>query len=157
MRTDRPPTLKLAPVTSGMAQLTDGLIHLHQWLEDQAEDSNEATEALRDRMELLGGYGAISPDWQCFTVEPLDRDGCHTIAIRAAVEGDWQVRRAFTMVDDGPLEDADWQELDPAVIGDTVDAVLYLASQGRLKLRLVEWEAAGPEDGETFAVAVDPS
>ena len=74
-----------------------------------------------------------------------------------AVEWDWQVLRAFAMVDDGPLEDADWQETDPAVIGDTVDAVLHLASQGRLKLRLIEWEAAGPEDGETFAVAVDPS
>ena len=26
-----------------------------------------------------------------------------------------------------------------------------------LKLRLIEWDAAGPEDGETFAVAVDPT
>lgn len=70
-------------------------------------------------------------------MESLDRDGCHTIAICTATGGDWQVRWAFARVDDGPLEYADWQELDPAVIGDTVDAVLYLASQGRLKLRLV--------------------
>lgn len=61
MRTDRPPTLKLTPVTSGMAQLTNGLIHLSRWLEDQAEDSNEAAEALQDRMGLPG-YGAIPPD-----------------------------------------------------------------------------------------------
>ena len=138
MRTDRPPTLKLAPVTSGMAQLTDGLIHLHQWLEDQAEDSNEAAKALQDRMGLPDGYGAIPPDWQCFTLETLDRDDCHTVAICTATDGDWQ-------------------ETDPAEIGDVVDAVLNLASQGRLKLRLIEWEAAGPQDGETFAVAVDPS
>jgi hypothetical protein len=99
----------------------------------------------------------IPPDCQCFTVEAMGWDDCHTIAICTAVEWDWQALRAFARVDDGPLEDADWQELDPVVIGDVVDAVLYLASQGRLNLRLVEWEAAGPEDGETFAVAVDPS
>ena len=108
-------------------------------------------------MGLPDGYGTIPSDWQCFTVETMDRDGHHTIVICTATEGDWQVLRAFAMVDDGPLEDADWLEADPAEIGDVVDAVLYLASQGRLKLRLVEWEAAGPEDGETFAVAVDPS
>ena len=183
MRTGRPATPKLSPVTTGMPQLTDGLTHLHQWLEGQAEDGNEAAaeaasalsggiatrfllpdldgfneaaEALQDRMGLPG-YGAIPPDWQCFTVETMDGAGCHTIAICTADSGDWQVRWAFARVDDGPLEDADWQETDPAEIGDVVDAVLYLASQGRLKLRLVEWEAAGPEDGETFAVAVDPS
>ena len=183
MRTGRPATPKLSPVTTGMSQLTDGLTHLHQWLEEKAEDGNEtaaeaasalsagiatrflvpdldgfneAAEALQDHMGLPG-YGAIPPDYQCFTVETMDRDGCHTVAICSATEGDWQVRWAFARADDGPLEDADWQELDPAEIGDTVDAVLYLASQGRLKLRLIEWDAAGPEDGETFAVAVDPT
>ena len=61
------------------------------------------------------------------------------------------------LVDEGPLEDADWQERGTAEMGDTVDAVFYLASRGRLKLRLVERETAGPENDETFAVAVDPS
>ena len=182
-RTGRPATPKLSPVTHGMSQLTDGMTHLHQWLDEQAEDGNEtaaeaanalsagiatrflvpdldgfneAAEALQDRMGLPG-YGAIPPGWQCLTVETLDQDGCHKVAICTATEGDWQVRWAFARVDDGPLEGADWQETDPAVFGDVVDAVFYLASRGRLKLRLIEWEAAGPEDGETFAVAVDPS
>ena len=183
-RRGRPATPKLSPVTPGMSQLTYGLTHLHQWLEEQVEDGNEtaaeaanalsagiatrflvpdldgfneAAEALQDRMGLLDGYGTIPPDRRCCTVETMDRDGCHMVAICTAPDGDWQARWAFARVDDGPLEDANWQELDPAEIGDTVDAVFFLASQGRLKLRQVEWEAAGPEDGETFAVAVDPS
>ena len=183
-RTGRPATPKLSPVTPGMAQLADGLTHLHRWLAEKAEDGNEtaaeaasalsegiatrflvpnldgfneAAEALQDCMGLPGYGAAVPADWQCFTVETMYQDGNHTIAICTAVEWDWQVRWAFARVDDGPLEYADWRELDPAEIGDVVDAVLYLASQGRLKLRLVEWEAAGPEDGETFAVAVDPS
>jgi hypothetical protein len=182
-RTGRPATPKLSPVTPGMAQLADGLTHLHRWLVEKAEDGNEtaaeaasalsegiatrflvpnldgfneAAEALQERMGLPG-YGAIPPGWQCLTVETLDQDSCPKVAVCTATEGDWQVRWAFARADDGPLEDADWQETDPAEIGDTVDAVLYLASQGRLKLRLIEWEAAGPEDGETFAVAVDPT
>ena len=183
-RRGRPATPKLSPVTPGMSQLTYGLTHLHQWLEEQSEDGNEAAaetasalsaciatrflvpdldgfneaaEALQDRMGLPDDYDTILPDRRCCTVESMDRDGNHNIAICTAVEGDWQVRWAFARVDDGPLEYSDWQELDPAEIGDVVDAVLNLASQGRLKLRLIEWDAAGPQDGETFAVAVDPS
>ena len=126
-------------------------------LRQTGESFKEVAEALRDRMGILGGYGTIPPDCQCFTVEAMGWDDCHTIAICTAVEWDWQALRAFAMVDEGPLEDADWQERGPAEMGDTVDAVFYLASRGRLKLRLVERETAGPENDETFAVAVDPS
>jgi hypothetical protein len=183
-RTGPRATPKLTAVTPGMTQLTEGMTHLHQWLVNQAEDGdetaaealqamaggigtrylvpdldgfNEAAEALQERQGLPDGYATIPPEWGCFVVETLDRDGCHTIAICTAAEGDWQVLRVFTMEDGAPPEDADWQELDPDEFNETVETVLSLADQGKLKLRLVEWEAAGPEDGEAFAVAVDPT
>lgn len=183
-RRGRPATPKLTTVTPGISQLTDGLTHLHQWLEEQVEEGNEAAaeaasalsagiatrfllpdpdafmeaaNALQDRMGLLGWHSTIPPDWQCFTVETLDLYGWHIIAICTVAEGDWQVRWAFSIMKNGRLEDADWQECGPVVIADVVDAVVNLGSYGRLRLKQIEWEAAGPDDGETFAVAVDPT